>query len=57
MPRGTQCQLKAGQLFAVLSYTFSQEHPLGYEHSAPCFLLEMLESVDVFQKVKSALRT
>jgi hypothetical protein len=38
--RGTQRQLKTGQFFAVLSYTFSKEHPLCYEHSASCFLLE-----------------
>jgi hypothetical protein len=48
-PRGTQRLLKAGQLLAVLSYTFGKEHPLRYEHSDACLLLDMMDSVRAFQ--------
>jgi hypothetical protein len=47
--RRTQRQLKAGQFFTVLSHTFSKEHPLGYEHSDACLLLDVWDSVGAFQ--------
>jgi hypothetical protein len=44
-PRGTQGQLKTGQLLAMLPYTFRKEHPLWYEHSDACLLLDVMDSV------------
>jgi hypothetical protein len=47
-PCGTQGQLKTGQPLAMLPYTFRKEHPLWYEHSDACLLLDVMDSVRAY---------